>query len=70
MNMIFGFIEEAMEEGKSCLVHSVNAKSRAFVVVAAYLMKKYSWSLQKTLDYVGSKKDQLEVRETFYEQLK
>lgn len=70
MNAIFGFIEDAMEDGKSCLVHSVNAKSRSFVVVAAYLMKKYNWSLQKTLDFVGSKKEKLEVREAFYDQLK
>lgn len=59
-----------MELGQSCLVHSVNAKSRAFVVVAAYMMKKYSWSLEKTIEYITLKKPQLDIRQVFYYQLK
>lgn len=59
-----------MEQGESCLVHSVNAKSRAFVVVAAYMMKKYCWSLEKTMEYITQKKPQLDIRQNFYYQLK
>lgn len=70
VNGLFNFIEEAMGEGRSCLVHSVNCKSRAFTVVAAYLIKRYSWSLEKTLDFVKLKKPELRVKQTFLLQLK
>lgn len=43
--MIYSFIEEAMEQGESVLVHSLHGKSRSGSVIIAYLMKKYSWSL-------------------------
>lgn len=59
MNAIFEFIEEAMEAGESCLIHSMHGKSRSCAVLASYLMKKYSWSLNKTLEFVNSKKEGL-----------
>jgi len=43
--MVYNFIEEAMEEGQSCLVHSYNGKSRASTVIIGYMIKKYCWSL-------------------------
>lgn len=43
--MIFTFVEEAMDQGESVLVHSQHGKSRAGCVIIAYLMKKYMWSL-------------------------
>lgn len=43
--MIYNFIEEAMEQGESVLIHSMHGKSRSGCVVLAYLMKKYNWSL-------------------------
>lgn len=59
VSAIFSFIEEAMEQGESCLIHSINGKSRACAVLVAYLMKKYSWSLSKCLEFVNSKKEHL-----------
>jgi len=59
VNAIYSFIEEAMSVGESCLIHSVNGKSRASAVLIAYLMKKYSWSLKKCLDFVKTKKEGL-----------
>lgn len=56
LNAIFTFIEEAMDQGQSCLIHSINGKSRACAVLMAYLMKKYSWSLSKCEEFVTSKK--------------
>lgn len=45
-----------MEQGESCLIHSVNGKSRSCAVLVAYLIKKYSWTLNKCLEFIASKK--------------
>lgn len=58
-----------MEQGETCLIHSVNGKSRATAVLVAYLMKKYSWSLNKCLEFTASKKENLEIRNGFLVQL-
>ena len=59
-----------MEQGESCLIHSVNGKSRACAVTVAYLMKKYSWSLNKCLEFISSKKEKLEIRNNYMHQMK
>ena len=69
VNAIFAFIEEAMELGESCLIHSLHGKSRACAVLAAYLMKKYSWSLSKCLEFVNAKKEGLELRNNYLIQM-
>lgn len=48
-SQIFDFIEKANEHAESVLVHSVRGQSRASSVLACYLMRKYRWSLIKTL---------------------
>ena len=58
-----------MEQGESCLIHSLNGKSRATAVLVAYLMKKYSWNLNKCLELVNSKKEGLEVRNNYLKQM-
>lgn len=70
INAIFAFIEEAMDLGECCLIHSMSAKSRSFLVVAAYLMKKYSWSLEKIFSFITSKKPGIEVKGVYMKQLK
>ena len=64
-NEIFNFIEEAMEQYESILVHSVRGQSRASCVIASYLMRKYRWSLLKTLEFLNSRRPELEIRATF-----
>jgi protein-tyrosine phosphatase len=51
---IYDFIEEAHQQGESCLVHSVRAQGRAAVALAVYFMRKYKWSLYKTLEFLNS----------------
>lgn len=58
-----------MEAGESCLIHSVNGKSRACAVLVAYMMKKYSWSLSKCLEFVNLKKEGLEIRNNYLAQM-
>lgn len=58
-----------MEAGESCLIHSMYGKSRACAVLTAYLMKKYSWSLNKSLEFINSKKEGLEIRNNYLIQM-
>lgn len=58
-----------MEAGESCLIHSLHGKSRATAVLTAYLMRKYSWTLSKCLEFVGAKKEGLQVRSNYLAQM-
>ena len=51
------------------LVSSVKGQSRASVVIAVYMMRKYRWSLLKTLEFLNSRRPDLEIRSTFITQL-
>jgi protein-tyrosine phosphatase len=66
---IYNFIEEAYEQGESCLVHSVRGQSRASTVLAAFFMKKYKWSLYKTIEFLNNRRPDLEIRASFIRQL-
>jgi protein-tyrosine phosphatase len=66
---IYEFIENAMKKTESVLVHSVRGQSRAASVLAIYLMRKYRWSLLKTLEFLNSRRPELEIRGTFIQQL-
>jgi len=66
---IFEFIEEANEVGESVLVHSVRGQSRACCALTAYFMVKYKWNLYKTLEFLNSRRPDLEIRASFFHQL-
>jgi len=66
---IFDFIEEAHQATESVLVHSVRGQSRATCALAAFIMKRYRWSLLKTLEFLNSRRPDLEIRATFIHQL-
>lgn len=51
------------------LVHSVRGQSRATCALAAFIMKRYRWSLLKTLEFLNSRRPDLEIRATFIHQL-
>ena len=68
-NAIFEFIEEAVEATESVLVHSVRGQSRATCTLAAYIMRKYRWSLLKALEFLNNRRPDLEIRATFIHQL-
>jgi hypothetical protein len=38
-------------------------------VLAAYFMRKYRWSMLKTLEFLNSRRPDLEIRGTFIQQL-
>jgi len=66
---IFNFIEEAAKLGEGVLVHSVKGQSRSCCVLTCYFMKRYRWSLYKTLEFLTSRRSDLEIRTSFYHQL-
>ena len=55
----------AIKKYESVLVHSVRGQSRSSMVLAAYFMKKYRWSMLKTLEFLNSRRPDLEIRGTF-----
>lgn len=63
------FIAEACARAGSVLVHSVKGQSRAGTVVAVWLMRRYQWSLPKTLQFLASRRNDLDIRPAFIKQL-
>ena len=57
-NSIFDLFEEALEA-------TVRGQSRATCALAAYIMRKYKWSLLKSLNFLNSRRSDLEIRATF-----
>lgn len=66
---ILNFIEEAHEKGESVLVHSNRGQSRASAVLVVYFIQKYKWTLFKTLEFLNSRRPDLEIRASFINQL-
>lgn len=50
-------------------MHSVRGQSRATCALACYIMRKYKWSLLKSLEFLNSRRPDLEIRATFIHQL-
>ena len=66
---IVEFIDKGLSIGEGVLAHSFNGKNRVCLVALIYLMKKYKWSLLKSLQYLKSKKNDVEITNYFYNQL-
>ena len=64
------FIAESLSRGEGLLVMSVRGKNRCCIVVVIYLMRKYSWNVEKCIQYIRSKKEDIEIEPYFIEQLK
>ena len=69
LNELYKFIDGALNKGESILIHSVKGQNRSCCILAAYFMKKYRWTLYKTLEYLHSRKPNLEIRSNFFTQL-
>lgn len=55
INEVYDFIEEALAREEGVLIHSSDGESRSCCVCAAYLMKRYRWSLKKTMEFMKSR---------------
>ena len=63
------FIDGSLEVGESVLIHSFRGRSRCITLMTAYLMQKYSWSLNKALEFVSSRRKNLQINPSFHRQL-
>jgi len=61
---LFDFIEQATNQYKSCLIVSPDNKCATVVVGIIYMLFKYKWSVHKTLEYVCSRKADIEITKT------
>ena len=66
---ILKFIDNALKNGDGIMIYSLKGKNRVCVAVIIYLMKKYFWSLEKCLDYLHSKKPDMQISNNFLQQL-
>lgn len=62
-------MEQGIENHESVLVCSVKAMNRACFVITVFLMRRYRWSLLKTLEFLNSRRPDLEMRPSFLSQL-
>jgi hypothetical protein len=62
-------MNEALENHESVLIKSEKAQNRAGFVVAAFIMRRYRWSMLKTLEFLNSRRQDLEMRPAFLKQL-
>jgi hypothetical protein len=63
------FIEEAEEQSLCCIIFSANGNNRSLVMLSAYLMSRYRWTLDKTLAYIRSKSVFIGLTESYIGQL-
>lgn len=69
VNEIVNFIEECLNHAESVLIHSVRGQSRSCCVLAAYMMRKYSWTLRKTMEFLMARRPDLNLKPSFLQQL-
>ena len=70
-NRIVEFIDGSLiGKGEGVLAHSFKGQDRVCIVVLIYLMKKYKWSLNKSMQLLKSKKQDVDIPIYFFEQLK
>ena len=69
VDKILLFIRDSFIKGEGLLIHSVKGKDRCCIVVIIYLMKKYYWSVNKCIDFLKSKKEDIEIEPYFLQQL-
>ena len=69
VDKILLFIKESLSNGEGLLIHSVKGQDRCCIVVIIYLMRKYNWSVSKSIDFLKSKKEDIEIEPYFLEQL-
>ncbi|CAD7922503.1 unnamed protein product [Amoebophrya sp. A120] len=68
-NECFHFLEEALGNAESVLIHSVRGQSRSCVVLAGYMMRKYCWGLRKTMEFLTSRRPDISLKPAFLQQL-
>ena len=66
---IIEFIDISIMHGVSVLLFSKKGNGRCLAAATAYFMAKYHWGLEKTFDYIYSKKPEMNINKGFIQQL-
>jgi len=69
-NKIKDFIEDSLNKGEGLLAYSVRGQNRVCIVILIYLMKKYKWPLNKSLEFLRNRKQDVDIPNYFMDQLK
>ncbi|CAD8132498.1 unnamed protein product [Paramecium pentaurelia] len=69
INIAIKFIDDALINEESVIVLSVKGHNRSVAVLCVYLMKKYRWTLYKTLQFMHNRRPDLEIKAHFFNQL-
>lgn len=69
MKQVYPYIDNCLQDSESILVHSVTGMNRSVMIIAAFLMIKYSWGLKKSLEFIKTRKPNLEIKSNILEQL-
>lgn len=70
------FFELANQNHSPILVHCSNGQGRSFVIMSLYLISnllikdRYKWSFFKTLEYLDSRKSNMEIKTNFFDALR
>jgi protein-tyrosine phosphatase len=64
-DQIYNFMEDAINRQESVIVSSVKGQNRACFVIATYIMRRYKWGFLKTLEFVNSRRPDLQMRQSF-----
>ena len=67
---VANFIDQAFEKGECVLVQSLYGNSRSCVLIAAYFIYKFSWSLESTLAFMQVAHPDMRIKNYFLRQLK
>ena len=68
-NKIVSFVDDALTKGEGLLGFSYTSQSRICIVVVIYLMKKFKWSLNKCIEFIKSRKNDVNIQKYFITQL-
>ncbi|KAG2393570.1 hypothetical protein C9374_007101 [Naegleria lovaniensis] len=65
----FEYIDQAIQNGNTVLVHCMKGRSRSATILIAYLMRKNGWTYLETLRMVQQKRSIVQPNEGFERQL-
>ena len=66
---IVNFIDGCLKNGDGLMIYSYKGQNRCCAVILIYLMRKYFWSLQKSKEYLLSKKQDVKLSKNILEHL-
>ena len=70
INKIINFFDDCKNNGEGLLGYSFKGQNRICVIIIIFLMKKYNWTLQKCIDFLKRKKNDVAINKYYMEQLR